>query len=124
MEDLDIVIIQSSFENIELLTERIYNEIERDGYHNLVTETKNGIQKSLTIFKQIKNREFLKTLISGYEYLNNSTIYLGKVLKIEKYVAKEYSDKPIRLKVFVDNGKYYDLPLIAETHLEIEIKVI
>ena len=122
MEDFDIVIIQSSFKNIELLNQRIYDDIEREGYHNLVTETKNGIRQSLTIFKRIKNKQFLTTLISGYEYLNDCSIYIGKVLKIEKYIAKEYSGNPVRLKVFVDNGEHYDLPLVAETHLGIELK--
>jgi hypothetical protein len=121
MDDLDIVIITSSFENINLLNERIYHEIKRLGYHNLITETKNGIQQSLTIFRQIKNEAFLDTLLSGYEYLNDSTIYIGKVVKVEKYIAKEFTGSPIRIKFFVDNGKTYDTPLEAEEDLGIII---
>lgn len=121
MANLEIVVISSSFEHVELLNERIYHEVEREGYHNLTTETKEGIQKSLTIFKNLKNRDFLQTLISGYEYLNDTSIYFGKVLKIEKYRATEYSGSPTRLKVLADNNQLYSVPENAEKHLQIEL---
>lgn len=121
MSNLEIVVISSSLENIEILNDRIYYEVEREGYHNLTTETKEGIQQSLTIFKNLKNRDFLQTLISGYEYLNDTSIYFGKVIKVEKYIATEYSGLPTRLKVLADNNQFYSVPENAEKHLQIKI---
>ena len=79
--------------------------------------------------KKIKNLKLPEIIIP--EFFNDAEIngmptrlqnYIQ--YKIEKYVAKEYSGSPIRLKVFVDNGKFYDLPLDAEAHLGVEIKAI
>lgn len=119
IDNLDIVVITSSFNYVEKLNKQIYQEIERDGYHNLLTETKEGIQQSLTIFKNIRNFDFLKRLVSGYEYLNDTTIFLGRVIHLEKYIAKEYKGAPIRIKVTADNNREYDIPLIALEHLGI-----
>jgi hypothetical protein len=119
IDHLDIVVITSSFNYVEKLNKQIYQEIEREGYHNLVTETKDGIQQSLTIFRGIKNLDFLKRLVSGYEYLNDTTIYLGKVMWLEKYLATEYKGTPTRIKVIADNNQQYDIPLIALEHLGI-----
>lgn len=121
MKDLDIAIVKSSFQNLENLNDRIYFEAERNGYHHLTTENKNGIQRSIYIFKDLKNKSLIETLLSGYEYLNSSDIYFGKVSNLQEYVATEYSGKPIRIKVFVDNGEVYDIPQIAKGHLKIDI---
>ena len=121
MDPLDIVVITSNFKYVEKLNKQIYQEIEREGYHNLVTETKDGIQQSLTIFRKIKNFEFLKRLLSGYEYLNDTTIYLGKVTRLERYMSKEYKGAPTRIRVIADNNRQYDIPLVALEHLGITI---
>lgn len=121
MDNLDIAIIKSSFQNLEKLNDRIYFEAERNGYHHLTTETKNGIQQSLYIFNELKNKAFVETLLNGYEYLNEADIYFGKVDKLEEYIAKEYTGKPTRIKIFVDNGDTYDIPQIAKGHLKIEL---
>jgi hypothetical protein len=121
MDPLDIVVITSNFKYVEKLNKQIYQEIEREGYHNLVTETKDGIQQSLTIFRKIKNFEFLKRLLSGYGYLNDTTIYLGKVTRLERYMAKEYKGAPTRIRVITDNNQQYDIPLVALEHLGITI---
>lgn len=121
MDSLEMLVMNSSFEHIEKFNERIYHEIEREGYHSLTTETKKGIKQSLTIFKNLKNRDFLQTLISGYEYLNDTSIYFGKVIKLDKYIAKEYSDSHTRIKVLADNNQLYSIPEIAEEHLKIKI---
>jgi hypothetical protein len=89
MEELTFVFVKSAFEFVDTLNERIYNEAERDGYHNLVTETQDGITQSVTIFKNLKNIEHIKMIIDGYEFLNDSAIQFGKVKTIEKYLAKE-----------------------------------
>ena len=117
MESLDILIIISSFKNLDILEDRIYSEIERDGYFNLTTETKDGIQQSIFIFKNLKNKALLDSLHNGYAYLNYSDTYFGKVIKMEKYVAKEYTGSPIRIMVHADNGKIYDIPEKANDHL-------
>ena len=122
MANLDIVVITSSFKYVEKLNKQIYQEIEREGYHNLVTETKQGIQQSLTIFKNIRNFDFLKRLVSGYEYLNDTTIFLGRVIHLEKYTAKEYKGTPTRIKVTADNDVQYDIPLIALEHLGLQFE--
>lgn len=120
MKNIEILIITSGFNNLEKLSERIYFEIDRDGYHNLTTETKDGIQKVIFVFNNLKNKQLLDTLISGYEYLNDSNMYFGKVKKIESYIAKEYTGSPIRVRMFVDNGEIIDAPEIAISHLQIE----
>ncbi len=118
---LEIAVLKSSFENLEKLNDRIYFEAEREGYFNLTTETKKGIQHSLYIFKNLKNRDFIYTLLKGYEYLNECDIYFGKINKIEEYKAKEYTGSPIRLKLTTDNNEIYDIPLDAKEHLNIEL---
>ena len=120
-KELDIAIVKSSFENLERLNERIYSEALRDGYHHLTTETRTGIQQSLYVFKNLKNKELVKTLLTGYEYLNEAKVYFGKVEKIEEYTASEYSGKPTRIKLTVDNGETYDIPQEAKGHLRIEL---
>ena len=75
------------------------NGAERDGYHNLVTETRSGVTQSVTIFNNLRNLEHVKMLVDGYEFINNAVIRFGKVKSIEKYVAKEYSGIPVRLKI-------------------------
>jgi len=121
MDQLDIVLITSSFNYVEKLNKQIYQEIEREGYHNLITETKDGIQQSLTIFRKIRNMDFLKRLISGYEYLNDTTIYLGRVIRLEKYTAQEYKGAPTRIRVVADNNQQFDIPLTALEHLGISL---
>ena len=86
-----------------------------------MTETKEGIQQSLTIFKNIRNLDFLKRLVTGYEYLNDTTIYLGKVIRLEKYIAKEYKGAPTSISVTADNNLQYDIPLIALEHLGLRL---
>jgi hypothetical protein len=122
MQNLDILVVTSSFEHIEKLNHQIYHDIKREGYHNLVTETNEEIQLSLTIFKNIQNLDFLTVLVNGYEYLNNTTIYLGKVVRLEKYIASEYKGSPTRIKVILDNNQNYDIPLIALEHLGITLQ--
>ena len=121
MEHLDILIIKSSFENLEKLQKRIYLETEKAGYFNVITETKNGIEKSIFIFNELKNKSFLETLIAGYTYLNNSDIYFGKIKKIEEYVATEFNGSPIRIKIYLENNDTYDIPIEAKEHLNIPI---
>lgn len=121
MTNLDIAILKSSFENLDKLNDRIYFEAKRDGYHHLITETKDGIQQSLYIFKDLENKDFVETIMNGYEYLNEADVYFGKIKKLEEYAAIEYTNKPTRIKVFVDNGDVYDIPQIAKEHLKIEM---
>jgi hypothetical protein len=121
MDNLDIIVITSNFKYVEKLNKQIYQDIERKGYHNLITETRSGTQQSLTIFKEIGNLELLKRLVSGYEYLNDTVIYLGKIRRLEKYVATEYKGAPTRLRVTADNNQNYDIPLIALEHLGLTI---
>jgi hypothetical protein len=124
MEELTFVFVKSAFEFVDTLNERIYNEAERDGYHNLVTETQDGITQSVTIFKNLKNIEHIKMIIDGYEFLNDSAIQFGKVKTIEKYLAKEYSNSPVRLKVMTEFDELFDLPVDAIEHLGLDYNYI
>jgi hypothetical protein len=119
--ELDIAVVKSSFENLEKLNDRIYFEAEREGYHHLTTETKDGIQQSLYVFKNLKNKEIIESLLKGYEYLNEADIYFGKIDKINEYIAIEYSGMPTRITLSVDNGETYDIPQGAKEHLNIEL---
>ena len=67
-DNLDIVLVTSGFSHIEKLNVRLYKEIERKGYHNLVTVIQGDIQQSLTIFKDTGNIEF-KFLPVNWFYL-------------------------------------------------------
>ena len=116
---LEIAVLKSSFENLDKLNDRIYFEAEKEGYFHLITETKEGIQQSLYIFKNLKNKDFIHTLLRGYEYLNECDIYFGKINKIEEYQAKEYTGSPIRLKITTDNNENYDIPLDAKEYLKL-----
>jgi hypothetical protein len=57
--NLDSVVITSSLNYVEKLNKQIYQEIERGGYRNLVTETKEGIQQSADYFYEYKKFGFL-----------------------------------------------------------------
>jgi hypothetical protein len=119
MNNLNIAIIKSSFQNLEKLNDRIYFEADKNGYFHLTTETKNGIQQSLFIFNGLKNKAHIEILINGYEYSNDAEVYFGKIEKLEEYISTEYSGHPIRIKIFVDNGEAYDIPLLSKEHLKL-----
>jgi hypothetical protein len=119
MKNLDIVVIKSSLENLDKLNNRIYFEVERDGYHNHSTGTKEGIKTSIFIFNNLKNKDLLQTIVNGHEYVNKVDIYFGKIDTMEEYVAIEYSGKPTRLKIELDNGISYDIPKNAKEHLKL-----
>jgi hypothetical protein len=116
LDSLTFILIKSGLEHVDRLNERIYNEADRDGYHNLTTETKEGLTSSVIIFKNLKNADHVKVLLDGYEFLNNSRVSFGKVKAFDKYLAKEYSGSPVRIKVKTEFDDDFDLPLDALDH--------
>lgn len=121
MQDLDIFIVKSAVENLSKLNDSIYFQAQKEGYHHLVTKTSDGKQTSIYIFKGLQNKDLVQGLFNDYTYATETTVYGGKVVSIEEYVATEYSKSPTRLKVKVDNGDTYSITQVAKVHLKLEV---
>ncbi len=119
MKNLDIVIIKSSFENLTKLNDQIYFEVERDGYYNHTTETKDGIKTSIFVFNNLKDKSVLQSIVNGYKYENKVDVHFGIITNLEEYVATEYSGNPTRLKIHLDNENIYDIPKTAKKYLKL-----
>lgn len=113
MNNLFAIIINSAFENIELLNNEIYFKAKRDGYHHLTTITNEGIQQSIFIFNNLQNREFIETLINGYEWINDADIIFDTIKDIQEYKADEFAGSPTRVRITLNNGKMCNVPYRA-----------
>lgn len=121
MQNIDIAIVKSAFENLAKLNDKVYFEAQKAGYHQMITKTSDGVQTSLYIFNELKNRPQIETLINEYEFTTEAKVYFGKVTSITEYTATEFSNAPIRIKVTVDNGENFSIPQVAKTHLKVTL---
>ncbi len=119
MENLEVVILKTQSENLAKLNDKIYAEVEREGYHNHTTVTAEGLKTSIFVFNKLKDKDQLQGIINGYTYENKLSVYFGTVSNVEEYIAKEYSGKPKRIRIHLENGESYDLPKMAKLHLKL-----
>jgi hypothetical protein len=85
MQNIDIAIVKSAFENLTKLNDKVYFEAQKEGYHQMVTKTSDGVQTSLYIFNELKNRPEIEALINEHEFTTEAKIYFGKVTSIAEY---------------------------------------
>jgi hypothetical protein len=121
MQNIDIAIVKSAFENLTKLNDKVYFEAQKEGYHQMVTKTSDGVQTSLYIFNELKNRPEIEALINEHEFTTEAKIYFGKVTSIAEYTATEFSKAPTRIKVTVDNGESFSIPQVAKGHLKVTL---
>lgn len=113
MNDILIVVVDSGSVYAEKLNKRLYQEIEWEHYYHEVFEIARGLQRSLHLFRGIRNLSFLPILLRGYETLEGTYIYSGKVLSIRQYYIHTGNGPEGRLKIQADNKQLYDIPATA-----------
>lgn len=117
MGEIQIVAVDSGSVYIEKLNKRLYHEIQSDHYYHEVIQLGNGLQRSLHLFRGIKNPDFLPVLLRSYETLDGTHLYTGKVLSIRQYYIHGDKGPEGRLKIQADNKQLYDIPNEALTAL-------
>jgi hypothetical protein len=113
MGEIQIVVVDSGSVYIEKLNKRLYQEIECAHYYHEVTELAKGLQRSLHLFRNIQNRDFLPVLLRSYETLEGTYLYSGMVLSIRQYYIHGENGPEGRLKIQADNKQLYDIPMEA-----------
>ncbi|MEN9685832.1 MAG: hypothetical protein RLZZ28_1618 [Bacteroidota bacterium] len=113
MAAIHIVVVDSGSVYIEKLNKRLYQEIEYDYYYHEVAEINNNLQRSIHLFRNIKNPDFMPVLLRSYESLEGTKMYSGKVVTMRKYFIHGNRGPEGRLKVEADNKQLYDIPLEA-----------
>ncbi|NCI50555.1 hypothetical protein GWC95_11515 [Sediminibacterium roseum] len=113
MGEIQIVAVDSGSVYIEKLNKRLYHEIECAHYYHEVTQLGKGLQRSLHLFRNIQNPEFLPVLLRSYETLEGTYLYSGKVLSIRQYYIAGDAGPEGRLKIQADNKQLYDVPIEA-----------
>ncbi len=113
MDEILIVVVDSGSVYVEKLNKRLYQEIEYAHYYHEVSELAGGLQRSLHLFRSIKNPDFLPVLLRSYETLEATYIYSGKVLSIRQYYTHGNNGPEGRLKIQADNRQLYDIPSLA-----------
>jgi hypothetical protein len=113
MGEIQIVVVDSGSVYIEKLNVRLYHEIECAHYYHEVTQLAKGLQRSLHLFRNIQNPDFLPVLLRSYETLEGTYLYSGKVLSIRQYYIHGDTGPEGRLKIQADNKQLYDVPLEA-----------
>ena len=117
MGEIYIVVVDSGSVYIEKLNKRLYQEVEYAHYYHEVAELAKGLQRSLHLFRGIKNETFLPVLLRSYESLEGTKIYSGRVLSIRKYFIHGNNGPEGRLKIEADNKQLYDIPIEALAQL-------
>ena len=110
MDEIQIVVVDSGSVYVEKLNKRLYHEIEYEHYYHEVFELARGLQRSLHLFRGIKNARFLPILLRSYETLEGTYIYSGKVLSIRRYYIHGANGPAGRLKIQADNKQLFDVP--------------
>jgi hypothetical protein len=118
MGEIQIVVADSGSVYIEKLNKRLYHEIECAHYYHEVTELSKGLQRSLHLFRGIKNPAFLPILLRSYETLEGTYLYSGNVLSIRQYYIHGNHGPEGRLKIHADNKQLYDVPIEALEKLD------
>jgi hypothetical protein len=113
MAEIHIVVVDSDSAYIEKLNKRLYSEIERAFYYHEVTELPGGFQRSLHLFNQVKNSDYLAIMLRSYDTLERTAIYSCKVLSIKQYYMQGPKGPMGRLKIHADNKQVYDIPIEA-----------
>lgn len=109
MGEIKLVAVDSGSVYIEKLNKRLYQEIECANYYHEVIQLPNGKQRSLHLFRNIKNPEFLPILLKSYETLEGTSMYSGRVVAIKKYYIHGPNGPEGRLKIQADNRNLYDI---------------
>ncbi len=113
MPDIHIVVVDSDSVYVEKLNKRLYTEIERPHYYHEVVEMPGGFQRSIHLFTDIRNEDYLAIMLRSYETLERTAIYSGKVMFMKKYYIHGNNGPEGRLKIHTDNKQQYDIPLQA-----------
>lgn len=113
MGEIQIVVADSGSVYIEKLNKRLYQEIEYANYYHEVSEIARGLQRSIHLFRGIKNPDFLPVLLRSYETLEGTHLYSGRVLSIRQYYTHGSNGPEGRLKIQADNKQLYDVPIEA-----------
>lgn len=113
MGEIQIVVVDSGSVYIEKLNKRLYHEIQCDHYYHEVIQLAGGLQRSLHLFRGIRNADFLPVLLRSYETLEGTYLYSGKVLSIRQYYIHGANGPEGRLKIQADNKQLYDVPIDA-----------
>lgn len=113
MGEIQIVVVDSGSVYIEKLNKRLYHEMQYDHYYHEVIQLPGGLQRSLHLFRGIKNPDFLPVLLRSYETLEGTYLYSGKVLSIRQYYTHGNNGPEGRLKIQADNKQLYDIPMEA-----------
>lgn len=113
MEQIYIVVVHTASVHLDKLNKRLYQEMESAGHYYEVTELGGQVRRSIHVFRNLKNAAMLTQLLRGYETLDNTTIYSGKVLSMKQYYILGNRGPEGRLKIQGDDKHLYDLPLEA-----------
>lgn len=113
MDEILIVVVDSGSVYVEKLNKRLYQEIEYAHYYHDVFELPGNMQRSLHLFRAVRNPEFMPILLRSYETLEATYIYSGKVLSIRQYYTHGNQGPEGRLKIQADNRQLYDIPASA-----------
>lgn len=113
MAEIHIVVVESDSAYVEKLNKRLYGEIERAYYYHEVTEMSGGFQRSLHLFNQVKNPDYLAIMLRSYETLERTAIHSCKVLSIKQYYIQGNKGPVGRLKIHAENKELYDIPIEA-----------
>ena len=113
MPEIHIVVVDSDSVYVEKLNKRLYSEIERPHYYHEVAEMPGGFQRSIHLFTDVQNADYLAIMLRSYETLERTSIYSGKVLSMKKYYIHGQTGPEGRLKIHADNKQQYDIPLEA-----------
>lgn len=109
MGEIRIVVVDSGSVYIEKLNKRLYQEVEYAHYYHEMIQLPNGKQRSLHLFRDTRNPEFLPVLLRSYETLEGTSLYSGRVVAIKKYYIHGQSGPEGRLKIQADNKHLYDI---------------
>ncbi|MDE3253990.1 MAG: hypothetical protein KGO92_14390, partial [Bacteroidota bacterium] len=124
MDEILIVVIDSGSVYVEKLNKRLYQEIEYGHYYHDVFELAGNMQRSLHLFRLVRNPDFLSILLRSYETLEATYIYSGKVLSIRQYYTHGDQGPEGRLKIQADNRQLYDIPATALETLDLGTKPV